>query len=98
MTVVSSGASAKGETFSIDYSQLRLTYEITSDSTVSVVWIDVLDFKNEIDIRIPESAENAGIVYTVTGFSYDNTEEGRTEDGHSKDNQYYNKKTEIFEV
>lgn len=68
VAMASSVAAAKGDTFSIDYSQVRLTYEITSDSTVSVVWIDVLDKENEIDVRIPESAENDGIVYTVTGF------------------------------
>lgn len=84
--VASSAVSAKGETFSIDYSQVRLTYEITSDSSVSVVWIDVLDFENEIDLRIPESAEIDGKTYAVTGFWYDNEEEG---DAYYKNEQYY---------
>ncbi|MDE5883321.1 MAG: leucine-rich repeat domain-containing protein [Muribaculaceae bacterium] len=75
MTIWLSGiATANGETFTVDYPQVRLTYEITSDTTVSVVWMDVLDTVNDIDLRIPESAENNGISYTVTGFWYDNDE------------------------
>lgn len=84
--VASSAVFAKGETFSIDYSQVRLTYEITSASSVSVVWIDVLDSENEIDLRIPESAEIDGKTYAVTGFWYDNEEEG---DAYYKNEQYY---------
>lgn len=74
--VLSVSMVARGyEAFTVDYPQVRLTYEITTDSTVRMTWIDVLDTENEIDLRIPETVEYNGIAYTVTWAAVDNFNE-----------------------
>lgn len=75
VSLISSGILALGETFNKDYGQISLTFEITSETTVSVTWIEVLDTENDLDIFIPESVEYNGLEYTITEFKYDNSDE-----------------------
>lgn len=68
-------AAPVAKAFTVNYSQVYINYVPTSDSTVGVIGIGVLDTSNDIDLQIPEEVEYEGKTYTVTGFHVYNSDD-----------------------